>query len=84
VLVPLGRMGGQVGVDLGLQGGGQHPPGALASQLVQILVQLRTRAAVATTLSIAASPSSPARQRRFPLAWSSRRVRRALVQGAGP
>jgi hypothetical protein len=36
------------------------------------------------TLSIAASPSSPARQRRFPLDWSSRRVRRALGQGAGP
>ena len=41
-LVPLGGMRGQVGVDLGLQGGGEHPPGALAGQLVQVGVQLGT------------------------------------------
>jgi hypothetical protein len=35
-LVTLGGVGGQVVVDLGLQGGGQHAPGALAGQLVQI------------------------------------------------
>ena len=46
LLVPLGRSGGQVGVDLGLQRGGQHPPGALAGQLVQVGVQLGTRAVV--------------------------------------
>jgi hypothetical protein len=30
MLVPLGGVRGQVGVDLGLQRGGQHPTGALA------------------------------------------------------
>jgi hypothetical protein len=39
-LVPLGRVGGQVGVDLGLHGGGQHRPGTLAHQLVQVQAQL--------------------------------------------
>jgi hypothetical protein len=43
VLVPLGRVGGQVGVDLGLQRGGQHAPGTLAGQLVQVQAQLGTR-----------------------------------------
>jgi hypothetical protein len=33
-------VGGEIGVDLGLQGGDQHPPGALAEQLVQIGGQL--------------------------------------------
>jgi len=37
-LVPLAGVGGQVVVDLGLQRGGQHLPGALAGQLVQIRV----------------------------------------------
>jgi len=45
-LVPLGRSGGQVGVDLGLQRGGQHPPGALAGKLVQVQAQLGTRGLV--------------------------------------
>jgi hypothetical protein len=43
VLVPLGSMRGQVGVNLGLQGGGQHPPGALAHELVEIGAQLAMR-----------------------------------------
>jgi hypothetical protein len=46
MLVPLGRMRGQVGVDLGLQGGGQHPSGAFSGQLVQIGVQRGTRGLV--------------------------------------
>jgi hypothetical protein len=37
-LVTLAGVGGQVVVDLGLQRGGQHPPGALTGQLVQIRV----------------------------------------------
>jgi hypothetical protein len=37
-LVTLAGVGGQVVVDLGLQRGGQHLPGALAGQLVQIRV----------------------------------------------
>jgi hypothetical protein len=43
VLVTLGQVGGEVGVDLGLQRGGQHPPGALARQLVQVQAQLVMR-----------------------------------------
>ena len=38
-LIPRGGVRGQVVVDLGLQGGGQHPPGALAYQLVQVQAQ---------------------------------------------
>jgi len=38
-LVPLGGVGGEVVVDLGLQGRGQHPPGTLAYQLVQVQAQ---------------------------------------------
>jgi hypothetical protein len=38
-LVPLGGVGGEVVVDLGLQGGGQHPPGTLAHQLIQVQAQ---------------------------------------------
>ena len=39
-LVPLGGMRGEIVVDLGLQGGGQQPPGTLAYQLVQVQAQL--------------------------------------------
>jgi hypothetical protein len=46
ILVPLARMSGQVGVDLGLQRGGQHPPGALTGQLIQVQAQLGTRTLV--------------------------------------
>jgi hypothetical protein len=46
VLVPLGCIGRQVGVDLGLQGGGQYPPGAFAGELVQVGVQLGTRVGI--------------------------------------
>ncbi len=40
MLIPLARVGGQIVVDLGLQGGGQHPPSALAHDRVQINAQL--------------------------------------------
>jgi hypothetical protein len=33
-------MRGQIVVDLGLQGSGQHPPGTLAHDLVQVQAQL--------------------------------------------
>jgi hypothetical protein len=39
-LVPLGRVGGEIVVDLGLQCGGQHPPGALADDRIQVKAQL--------------------------------------------
>jgi phage protein D len=38
-LVLLGRMGGEIRVDLGFQGGGQHPPGALAHDRIQVQAQ---------------------------------------------
>ena len=43
VLVPLVSEGRHVGVDLGLEGCGQHPPGPLGHQLVQRGRQLRVR-----------------------------------------
>jgi hypothetical protein len=42
-LIPLGGVRGEIGVDLGLQRGGQHPPGALTHQLVQVQAQLVMR-----------------------------------------
>ena len=39
-LVPLGGIGGEIVVDLGFQGGGQHPPGALAHDLIEVQAQL--------------------------------------------
>jgi hypothetical protein len=38
--IPLGGRGGEIVVDLGFQGGGQHPPGALAHDRVQVQAQL--------------------------------------------
>jgi hypothetical protein len=35
-LVPLGHMGGEIAVHFGFQGGGEHPPGALAHDRVQV------------------------------------------------
>jgi hypothetical protein len=40
VLVPVGRGGSQVVVDLGLQRSGEHAPGTLASQPIQVHPQL--------------------------------------------
>jgi hypothetical protein len=39
-------MSGEIVVDLGLQGGGEHPPGTLAYQLVQVQAQLVLRLGV--------------------------------------
>jgi hypothetical protein len=41
--IPLGGVRGEVGVDLDLQRGGQHPPRALTHQLVQVKAQLVLR-----------------------------------------
>jgi phage protein D len=43
VLVPLARMGGEIVVDLGFQGGGQHPLGALTHDRIQVQAQLVLR-----------------------------------------
>jgi hypothetical protein len=40
MFVSLGRVGGEMVIDLGLQGGGQHPAGALAHDRIQIQAQL--------------------------------------------
>jgi hypothetical protein len=40
MLVPLGLVGGQIVVNLGVQGSGEHPPGALAHDRVQVQAQL--------------------------------------------
>jgi len=39
-LVPLGGVRGQVVLDLGFSGGGQHPPGTLAHDRIQAQAQL--------------------------------------------
>ena len=39
-LIPLGGICDQIVVNLGLQGGGQHPPGALAHDRIQVQTQL--------------------------------------------
>src|SRR5215204_6211834 len=46
LLIPLARGGGQVVVDLSLQGGSQHPPGTLTHDLVQVQAQLGISAGV--------------------------------------
>jgi hypothetical protein len=82
-LVALGRVGGQIVVDLGLQGGGEHPPGAFAGQPVQVHPQLALHSLISdytqhrgvTLLTGVAAPVSH-------LGWSNRRVRRAHMQGA--
>jgi hypothetical protein len=65
-LIPLAGVDSQILVDLGFQGGGQHPPGALTSQLIQVHAQLATRGLIGHYTQHAASPSSPALQRRSP------------------
>jgi len=40
VLVALGCIGGEIVVDLGLQRGGQHPPGALPHDRIELQAQL--------------------------------------------
>jgi hypothetical protein len=66
-LVPLGGVGGQVGVDLCLQGGGQHPSCALPEQLVQLQAQLALGSVVGDYTQHRGVPSSPALARRRPL-----------------
>ena len=58
-LVPLLHIGLDIGSHLGLQRRREHPPSALEEQLVEIQAQLRPACSSTTTLSIAASPSSP-------------------------
>jgi hypothetical protein len=60
VLVDQLAMGGDVGLDLGLQRGRQHPPGTLAEQLVQFQGQLGPCLVVNHYTQHRGVPSSPA------------------------
>jgi len=60
VLVGLVGVGGQVGVDLGLQRRGQHPAGAFAGQLVQAHRKLAPGGLVCDYTQHRGVPSSPA------------------------
>jgi hypothetical protein len=84
VLVPLGRVGGQIVVDLGFQGGGQHPPGALAHDLVQVQAQLVVCSGAGDyTQHAAFLPRRRSPRRRFQ-DLSSGKVRRAHISRPDP
>jgi hypothetical protein len=83
-LVPLGGVGGEVVVDLGLQGGGQHPPGTLAYQLLQVQAQLVMGLGVGGyTQHAAFLPRRRSPRRRFQ-DLSSGKVRRAPISRPNP
>jgi hypothetical protein len=46
ILVTLGGVGDEIVIDLGLQGSREHPPGALASQPIQVHPQFGLRGLV--------------------------------------
>jgi hypothetical protein len=77
VRIPLSGAGDQIVVDLGLQRGGQHPPGALASQPIQVQAQLVLRLGIGDyTQHAAFLPRRRSPRRRFQ-DMSSGKVRRA-------
>ena len=83
-LVPLGGMRGEIVVDLGLQGGGQQPPGTLAYQLVQVQAQLVMGLGVGGYPQHAAfGPRRRSPRRRFQ-DLSSGKVRRAPISRPNP
>jgi hypothetical protein len=83
-LVDQPGMGGDVGVDLGLQRHRQHPPRALPKQLVQVQAQLGLGSLVCDYTQHRGVPSSPAVVRRRPSHRSGWKVRRVLMPGAHP
>jgi hypothetical protein len=84
MLVPLGLVGGQIVVNLGLQGSGEHPPGALAHDRVQVQAQLtRDRIGGHYTQHAAFLPRRRSPRRRFQ-DLSSGKVRRALTSRPDP
>ena len=83
-LVPLGRVRGEIRVDLGLQGGGQHPPGALAHDRVQVQAQLVLGLGIGDyTQHAAFLPRRRSPRRRFQ-DLSSGKVRRAPISRPNP
>jgi hypothetical protein len=84
VLIDQLGVGGDVGLDLGLQRHRQQPPGALAKQLVQVQGQLGPCLGVNHYTQHRGVPSSPALARRRPPYRSGWKVRRALMPGAHP
>jgi hypothetical protein len=84
VLVDQRGKGGDVGVDLGLERRGQHPAGALASQLVQAHRQLTPGSLVCDyTQHAAFLPRRRWLAGVLPI-WSGWKVRRVLMPGAHP
>jgi hypothetical protein len=83
-LVTLGRVCGQVVVDLGFQGGSQHPLGTLTHQLVQIQAQLIIGLSVGDyTQHAALLPRRRSPRRRFQ-DLSSGKLRRAHISRPNP
>jgi hypothetical protein len=79
VLVTLGRGGGEIGVDLSLQGGSQHPPGTLTHDRIQIQAQFVMRLGIGDyTKHVAFLPRRRSPRRRFQ-DLSSGKVRRAHI-----
>jgi hypothetical protein len=83
-LIPLGGIGGEIVVDLGFQGGGQHPPGTLAHDRIQVQAQLVLRLGVGDyTQHAAFLPRRRSPRRRFQ-DLSSGKVRRAHISRPDP
>jgi hypothetical protein len=83
-LIPLGGVGGQVVVDLGLQGGGQHPPGTLTHDRIQVHAQLVMGLGVGDDTQHAAFPPRRRSPRRRFQDLSSGKVRRAHISRPDP
>jgi hypothetical protein len=84
VFVHLAGVGGDVGRDLFFQRDRKHPSRAFAHQLIEVPDELGAALGTYYTQHRGV-PSSPAvARRRTPACWSSRKVRRALIQQADP
>jgi hypothetical protein len=84
VFVQLARVRGDIGRDLFFQRDRKHPSRAFAYQFIEVHDELGA-ALVTYYTQHRGVPSSPTvARRRTPACWSSRKVRRALIQHADP
>jgi hypothetical protein len=83
-LIHLACMRGDVGRNLLLEGDGKHPPGTLTDQLVEVDDELGAALLPHYTQHRGVPSSSAVARRRPPACWSSRKVRRTLIQEADP
>jgi hypothetical protein len=83
-LVPLDRVRGEIRIDLGLQRGGQHPPGALAHDRIQVQAQLVLRLGIGDYTQHAAFLPRRRSPRRRSQDLSSGKVRRAHISRPDP